>query len=366
MELTKIAIKKNVERISGLEGYSLLVSKIERNVGLNPDIAIETCKSLVEGLSLKALSLLSFKYNSSKKYRKKCENNLTFLTNNAFKEVYSDIVEAEIYKNLSELLIDISVVNRLKTRSRRKIQRQTTQTIGKISALRNARGDISHGRVYPKDEESQINLAKSIESITDGICSFMIHEFARQYDLKKVDEQKLKFKKLGRFNDWLNNQHDISSVKIDISRLLYDNTYQKYEDCYSEYIDLIENENEPEENGDVELSEQIFENEVTKDVLKKSKKVVEDLINNFEVDTFWSNQRLELLSEFSIEEELKNDELKSVINNYLFSSRDPLRDEVVNAMNKKPVLKNRAEIAKTLTKYILAFANELKMSAEKL
>jgi hypothetical protein len=50
MELTRTAIHKNQSLITGLDGYILLVDKIENNVTPNPDIAIESCRSLIEGL----------------------------------------------------------------------------------------------------------------------------------------------------------------------------------------------------------------------------------------------------------------------------------------------------------------------------
>ena len=48
MNLTKQAISNNKTIIPGIEGYLTLVSKIEKNVSINPDIAIESCKSLIE------------------------------------------------------------------------------------------------------------------------------------------------------------------------------------------------------------------------------------------------------------------------------------------------------------------------------
>ena len=59
MELTKIAIQKHKQDIEGLDGYITVINKIEDNVSLNPDIAIEACKSLIEGLCKKALELLN-------------------------------------------------------------------------------------------------------------------------------------------------------------------------------------------------------------------------------------------------------------------------------------------------------------------
>jgi hypothetical protein len=89
MELTKQSISNHSRLIPGIEGYLTLIDKIEENKSIHPDIAIETCKSLLEGLCLKGLSLLSDKYINSKSLRTKCKNDLKILTNTAFDEVHT-------------------------------------------------------------------------------------------------------------------------------------------------------------------------------------------------------------------------------------------------------------------------------------
>ncbi|HZH86673.1 MAG TPA: hypothetical protein VFD77_05100, partial [Brumimicrobium sp.] len=184
MELTKQSISNHSRLIPGIEGYLTLIDKIEENKSIHPDIAIETCKSLLEGLCLKGLSLLSDKYINSKSLRTKCKNDLKALTNTAFDEVYTDYVESQVHESLANMLIDISVTQKIKDNAKRKVRDQAIEAIAKVSAIRNERGDISHGRVYPKRQESSIALSKSICSITDGICSFMIEQIAEKYLLK--------------------------------------------------------------------------------------------------------------------------------------------------------------------------------------
>lgn len=115
MELTKQSISNHSRLIPGIEGYLTLIDKIEENKSIHPDIAIETCKSLLEGLCLKGLSLLSDKYINSKSLRTKCKNDLKALTNTAFDEVYTDYVESQVHESLANMLIDISVAQKSKT-----------------------------------------------------------------------------------------------------------------------------------------------------------------------------------------------------------------------------------------------------------
>jgi len=45
---TRKIIDLNVSKHDGFEGYYLLIEKVQKNVNINPDIAIESCKSLIE------------------------------------------------------------------------------------------------------------------------------------------------------------------------------------------------------------------------------------------------------------------------------------------------------------------------------
>ena len=384
MELTKSTILTSRDKISGLEGYLVIISKIEANTHINPDIAIESCKSLIEGLCLKALSLLSDKYISSKKVQSKCENSLPYLINISFDEVFTKFVESKLTETLSKLVIETATEIKFLGISKERIKKQAVEVVGKISAIRNERGDISHGRSYPKTIESNIALAKSIVSITDGICSFMIHEIASQYELKLKEVSKLDYIELSGFNDWLDEKHAILSVKLDFSKLLYENAYDKYEEYYNEYLDIIESEKTDNDElsdiavddiqkistessqSDVGLAAPFMddpievlspENPVEVDVEQKTEVV--QLVNNFDAISYWTEKRIEKLYTFAESEKVIDEELNPIIDEYLFSGKRPLRDDVVECLNEKPALKDRAKIVDALTDKIIAFAIEL-------
>jgi len=370
MELTKQSISNHSRLIPGIEGYLTLIDKIEESKGIHPDIAIETCKSLLEGLCLKGLSLLSDKYNGSKSLRSKCKNDMKVLTNTAFDEVYTDYVESQIHESLANMLIDISVAQKIKDNAKRKVREQAIEAIAKVSAIRNERGDISHGRNYPKTQESSISLSKSISSITDGICSFMIEQVAEKYLIKLKTQDRLAYQDMTDFNDWLDEMHHVSSIKVDFSKILYENAYDKYEEYYyTEYIDLIETE----EGSTLEASatEQEIKEEIAEAIESETseeqsaskepvKKEVEKLVADFDEDTFWNETKNQALQKFSAQESLKLKELKEVVNEYLFTDKPPLRDGVAKTMNDRPKLSEFKTIVASLTERIMAFANELK------
>jgi hypothetical protein len=404
MELTKSAILANKELLSGLEGYLVIVSKIETNSHVNPDIAIESCKSLIEGLCLKALSLLSEKFISSKKIQSKCENSLPFLITISFDEVFTKFVEAKLTETLSKLVIETATEHKFYSISKERIKKQAVEVVGKISAIRNERGDISHGRSYPKSIESDIALAKSIMSITDGICSFMIHEIANQYKLKLKEVGKLDFDELTDFNNWLDEKHAILSVKLDFSKLLYENAYDKYEEYYSEYIDIVESEKTVEEISDNALTTEEIDNinrekeivipapfsgdpiVATNEYLEKSKKQdsfdsdahyremydlltgkhieekkeVVQLVGDFDENTFWTENRNVELVNFAESYNLKIPELKEFINKYYFTKKEPRRDEVEKVMIYRPSLEDRRAELLVMLEFIIELADKLK------
>lgn len=56
---------------------------------------------------------------------------------------------------------------------------------------------------------------------------------------------------------------------------------------------------------------------------------------------FWDEEKLKALNKLSEEEELKEDKLQSVISDYLYTGRTPLRDDLVETMKIRPALKER-------------------------
>ncbi len=356
MKLVKEAISKHENLIDGLDGYLVIANEIEDNLTTSPDISIEACKSLIEGLCKKALSLISDNYKEDKKLKKRCDNNLPTLVRLAFSEVYKRDFEKDMHEALSKIVllhtVDSTSIKRIETIIINKslsLEKLVDTSVKKISVIRDNQGDISHGRNYPKHEPSSIYLAKSIASITDGVCSYMIEQLARQYMKIVVVLDKLDYHSLEDYNDWLDNnlEHEFPVQKIRYSKVLFDNDYDEYE---ARYRDEFSPQEEEEKEDDVEAIEKP----------EQTEKPVERLVNDFDEETFWTEKAKETLGVFSEKQKLKPEELKSIIEDYLFTEKKPLPDAVATAMEEKPKLKERSKIITDLTDGIISLAKQMR------
>ena len=72
---------------------------------------------------------------------------------------------------------------------------------------------------------------------------------------------------------------------------------------------------------------------------------------------FWNKERMAAFQKLVAEEKLKPAELQAVIENYLYSEREPLRDEIVNTLEEKPkLLERKTKVERVLGK-IVAYVN---------
>src|SRR5690606_15245968 len=131
-------------------------------------------------------------------------------------------------------------------------------------------------------------------------------------------------------NDWLDEMHYVSSIKVDFSKILYENAYDKYEEYYyTEYIDLVETEEESDEEAVSTIEEEVkevieeaieaetlTEQPFAEETKKPIEKQIEKLVTDFDEKTFWTDAKNQALQEFAEAENLKNEELKEVVNEY--------------------------------------------------
>lgn len=74
-----------------------------------------------------------------------------------------------------------------------------------------------------------------------------------------------------------------------------------------------------------------------------------------EFERFWDIEKLKAVEKLATDENLSFDGLQHVIGNYLFTEKPPLRDEVINVMNERPSLKERATLYERITNKITEF-----------
>jgi len=79
----------------------------------------------------------------------------------------------------------------------------------------------------------------------------------------------------------------------------------------------------------------------------------EDIPEQF--TSFWTTERLNALQQLSKEENLDDEGLEKVIGDFIYTEKEPLRDDIIGLMKNKPSLKERKSIAERIKSKILGF-----------
>lgn len=385
MKKIETLIIANIDKHPNFEEYFKIIDVIKENENTNPDICIESCKALIEGVS----KTIYNKIDSSK-----------------------SIAELDKYISVEKLFKDAmsKLAEKCDDDFEGDFVRQYSSMIHVIGEIRNKRGDISHGRVAPKPFYSSSKFASTVVKMTESILEYILEHYFL-LDLNPMIKLDYVAEEMEAYNAWLDESVAFPIAKARYSKVLYENDYDEYEIGYTDYLKSIEKEDVESEKTVVEIREVspkseiaplsgdpiesinrwIPENENT-DKKKKStnifdsssfpfnndphnkmmydlltgkhieeKKEVVQLVNDFDENTFWTESRIEYLYTFAGMEEIDSNKLKPIINDYLFSGKRPLRDIVAECLNEKPGLKDRAQIVDKLIDSIIYFVdNELK------
>ena len=218
MTLTQKVLAELPPRYSAFDYYLVIIEKITRNSTSNPDIAIESCKSLIEGLSK---SILTHTRSSYREKGKKTD------------DVY------DLFKKAIAALADAGA----------EIEEDFTRSAGnmviRLGAIRNERGDISHGKSAPKLTSSKPHFSNLILQVTDGLAAFMLEELFA-LDLTKLDP--ISYYDHESFNRYLDELVPMEG-KLSYSMALFDQDVVAYEEQLKEF------QTELEERREVEMRE---------------------------------------------------------------------------------------------------------------
>lgn len=388
MNKIETLIQANIDKHPNFEEYFKIIGVIKENENTNPDICIESCKALIEGVS----KTIYNKIDSSK-----------------------SIAELDKYTSVEKLFKDAmsKLAEKCDDDFEGDFVRQYSSMIHVIGEIRNKRGDISHGRVAPKPFYSSIKFASTVVKMTESILEYILEHYFL-LDLNPIIKLDYDAEEMEAYNAWLDESVAFPIAKAKYSKVLYENDYDEYEIGYNDYLKSIEKEDVESEVTDVEIplvtpkSEippiaplagdpvetltpegsinikpedekskvSIFHSTTTpfdSDAHYKKmyelltgkhideKKEVVQLVNDFDENTFWTESRIKLLYAFAEMEVIDNNKLKPIINDYLFSRKRPLRDIVAECLNEKPGLKDRAKIVDKLIDSIVDFVdNDLK------
>ena len=215
--ITLISI--NLEKFPEFDYYIPIIEKAKENEVPHPDIAIECCNSLVQGISKTVVLRLDPTADKEKLDKSRSENS----TDAIFKRALNCIKENDdVYEE--------------------DFVRRGVSLAFAISTLRNARGDISHGRAVPKELQSNRELARVVMEMTASLlrytlASFYIIEFDRASDeLEEVEIPSEKpetdllivnYEGNEEFNNYLDDQYALDG-KVIYSKALYELYYEDY------------------------------------------------------------------------------------------------------------------------------------------
>ncbi|MCG6557080.1 abortive infection family protein [Ruegeria sp. 1NDH52C] len=189
-------LKHEIQRIKRhrLEYYHSHLDLVEGYIDEKPDISIETCKALIEGISKLSLHLLNQEPLDSHKDEK---------------------FQALVKRALLEL-------QKGRGFSDAEACRRMSGFVHYIGEVRNEHCDIGHGRASLKEQVNDAEFADLIVGITDNICTYMLRRLDRLAD--KVTE----YEDHPEFNDFLDEQNPLPG-KTRYSRALFDQEFETYE-----------------------------------------------------------------------------------------------------------------------------------------
>ena len=203
-------IRENISYIPSFSVYEKQISLIEESVESNPDLCVEACKSLIEGICKTILTNKGVDYSKYDKFQVLVKVTIeTMLTES---DSYGDA--------LSE------------------IARRISSVAQKISEIRDSAGFASHGQDIEHVSISY-SLALLTSRITDVIGGFIMHFYRTHSDR---GTSRLLYQDYKPFNDYYDEQNPIyiGEIFISASEALYSQDVEAYKEALLSYIEQFE------------------------------------------------------------------------------------------------------------------------------
>jgi len=206
MKQTKDILKALESRYTNIDYYQTIIEKIEENVESNPDISIESCKALLEGLSKFIWKQIDLSYDAlvadKMDFHPVVRQAMTKLAD------YNEDIELDFVNKVNKLIVSIGEV-------------------------RNKRGDISHGKLSPKEYFSDSQFSNLVMNITDNMLYYVLHSFSKVSLIKELE-----YEDNPEFNDWFDNENPLGFLSY--SRALFDQEPVTYQEELQNYLDSKE------------------------------------------------------------------------------------------------------------------------------
>ncbi|MBL7047616.1 MAG: abortive infection family protein [Candidatus Marinimicrobia bacterium] len=203
--MTRDIINRHLSTHSEFEYYTTIIDKIENNFINNPDISIEACKALIEGI---------------------CKTILLKLENSFTLKIVNSMEFPELFKKACLSInrfcpFEIDFIHR------------TSSMICRMAELRNERGDISHGKSAPKEVTSTKESAKMIMHVTDGITSYILGSF---FKIDLTYKEEIQYDDYPVLNEMLDEENPLDGISY--SRALFDQDNVAYMEQFSNILDI--------------------------------------------------------------------------------------------------------------------------------
>lgn len=288
--------------------YNSLLDIIDNYKEEKPDITIETCKSLIEGISKLILHVV--KQEPIQNLDK--SNNLQDLFKSALFEL----------DNKHEYFNDEFV-------------KRTGSMIHVLGEIRNKQGDICHGRASVKEQINCEHFAEMVAGITEVLCVYILKKF------DEISETVIKYEDYEQYNDWLDESvESFPILTASYSKVLFDYDKDFYNSNYTDvFLPSIEKDKVEEKEINIVEVEEITE--------------IEFSLLDIDSIFFATNQQKQIIADFASERILDVGKLVNVLDNYFFTNEIPIRGELANLFLAKPTKEEEKSKAESLKKGII-------------
>ncbi|TPL72288.1 abortive infection family protein [Mesorhizobium sp. B2-3-15] len=202
-------IERHSDENSELRYYIKHIEESQANEVQHPDICIECCASLFQGVSKTIVNRLDPPQDREQFERDSIQRQV--------KKALRCLAASD---SLVELGFPVAVENLVRI----------------LGELRNDRGDISHGRAVPKELQSDRSLARLVLNITEAIVRYML---ASYFALKPERTFVPPYEENERFNALLDEANALPG-KLIYSKALYDQFAEDYVIRLKEYNDELD------------------------------------------------------------------------------------------------------------------------------
>ncbi|RYL29579.1 abortive infection family protein [Acinetobacter piscicola] len=196
-----------------LQDLEKLLNQIDQQANQCGDTLIECSKSFIEAIAKNII--LKLKPDENPK-----EINLLDL--------------GRLFKKAKECIFEHSAIENVMPRNDiESYFSALNQWIRFLGEMRNNIGEVSHGKILPKNYSISIELAQIIAQATDRL-SYILLLLLLQIDLSYT--QNYRYEEFIEFNDYLDDQHELPN-SLSYSRALFEQDYDAYAEELDNYLD---------------------------------------------------------------------------------------------------------------------------------